>query len=255
MGKYNSSKTRVAPVFDRLLAEDVTGRSWLPLLLSLPMGGVGTADLTDVDVGIVGHWWEGNPKEKPLAPPVSLLRWLVQNLSDPENPAVWRTSEETHLKRRALVDGNPDTIREALELLDKAPAKKVWYVLEGESYPDVYLETLDVIVVIEGKRTEGKPTRATSWMPGRRQMWRHLDCAWESRGQKRLYGLMIVETDEEATMFAKGTVSSEAVKESLPHRSTAEVAAITTCFLGATTWQTVCDRCGVPWSDIEALEA
>ena len=32
MGKYDSSKTRVVPVFDRLVEKDPTGAAWLPRL-------------------------------------------------------------------------------------------------------------------------------------------------------------------------------------------------------------------------------
>jgi hypothetical protein len=36
MGTHDSTRTRVAPVFDALLARAATGRSWLPALLALP---------------------------------------------------------------------------------------------------------------------------------------------------------------------------------------------------------------------------
>lgn len=35
MGKYDSSRTRVAPLFDALLARDNSGESWLDALLAL----------------------------------------------------------------------------------------------------------------------------------------------------------------------------------------------------------------------------
>ena len=39
MGKRDSSKTRVVPVFDQLHAKDGSGRSWLGKLMALPVGG------------------------------------------------------------------------------------------------------------------------------------------------------------------------------------------------------------------------
>jgi hypothetical protein len=39
MGKDDSFKTRVAPIFDRLFANDRTGHSWLAKLIALPVGG------------------------------------------------------------------------------------------------------------------------------------------------------------------------------------------------------------------------
>ena len=51
-GKYDSSKTRVRPVFDALWK---SGRDWLPQLLALPTGGcagaaVAAGDLTSPTV-------------------------------------------------------------------------------------------------------------------------------------------------------------------------------------------------------------
>jgi hypothetical protein len=123
MGKFNSSKTRVAPVFDRLLAKDPIGLSWMPAILAIPRGGT-TADI----------------------------------------------------------------------------------------------------------------------------------CAWEGRGDKQVYGMMVVETPEEAIMFASETLSTVAISNSLPHRSADDMRQIRECFIGATTWKAVCDRCGVPWAEIERLE-
>jgi len=56
-------------------------------------------------------------------------------------------------KRRELFDGVPETIQEALSLLKESPRERVWYVLEGLSQSDAYLETDAAIFVIEGKRT------------------------------------------------------------------------------------------------------
>jgi len=244
MGKNNSSKTRVAPVFEGLLKLDPTGSSWLPKLLSLPHGGA-AACIIGRDCLLECCRWDGHGGEKALPPPASLLRWLAQNVEHPSDPRVWRTSEYTRQKREALLRRDPDTIAEALRALERPPCKAGWYVLEGPSYPDVYLETPDIIVVIEGKRTEGKTTTRTLWMPGRRQMWRHIDCAWERRGNKRVCGLLIVEQDGEATQFAEETLSADAIHKSLPHRSPDEVLAITECFLGAITWQSVCEEFGL----------
>jgi hypothetical protein len=67
--------------------------------------------------------------------------------------------------------------------------------------------------------------------------------------------MMIVEKPEEAIAFAKETMSADAIASSLPHRSPAEIEQLVSCFIGATTWRTVCEQCAVPWSEIEALEA
>ncbi len=73
MGIYDSSRTRVAPVFGRLQCWDPSGRMWLRRLLELansrqvPVPEVGTSRLR------VAKWW---PREARLAAPPGLLQWL-----------------------------------------------------------------------------------------------------------------------------------------------------------------------------------
>jgi hypothetical protein len=126
-------------------------------------------------------------------------------------------------------------------------------VLEGPSYPDVYLETERTIVVVEGKRTEREPTTSTTWMAQRHQMLRHIDAAWDGRGAKDIYGLLIVEGADDGTVAEPwrsypATLRGNAVlAASLPHRRDDERAAMARAFLGVTTWRRVCDRFGLPW--------
>ena len=136
MGKYNSSKTRVAPVFGDLLAVDPTGRSWWPKLLSLPHGG-SVVDVAGCNCLLECCRWDRHGGEKALPPSTSLLRWLVQNVEQPADPRVWRTSDHSRQKREALLRRDPDTIAEALRGLERPLNKAAWYALEGPSYPDV----------------------------------------------------------------------------------------------------------------------
>lgn len=135
---------------------------------------------------------------------------------------------------------------------------RAWYVLEGCTGPDVYLETESVVIVIEGKRTERAPTTYTTWMVVRHQMLRHLDCVWEHRGRD-LFGFFIVEGRGGVTDLAvpaswqsaiEGTVKTEVLEESLLHRSEAERDAIARGFLGATTWQRVCREFDIACSEL-----
>ena len=63
-----------------------------------------------------------------------------------------RTSEETSLMRLALARRDPDVVQEALTRLRDGEKGKAWFVLEGESCPDAYLET-DSIVIGCGRET------------------------------------------------------------------------------------------------------
>jgi hypothetical protein len=128
-------------------------------------------------------------------------------------------------------------------------------VLEGPSQPDVFLDTDDAIVVIEGKRSEPDLATSTAWMPVRHQMLRHLDAAWEHRQGRRIYGLFIVEAEEGAASVepssawhqaVEATITEEVLKGSLPHRSPEERSQIASALLGVTTWQAVCDEFQIP---------
>jgi hypothetical protein len=239
MGEFDSSKTRVEPVFNALRA---TGGDWVRSLLELPTGLTQRAAVPEsINLTPSETYW--SPKEKPLAPPVALLSWLIRNF-DGKVPA---SDREVEANRAALAHRDPKKIEEALKLLRSDPGPKGWHILEGPTCPDALIVTPDALIVVEGKRTESGPTVDTTWMLGRHQMLRHIDAAYEIRGSREVYGFFIVESLDARLprVWAKAvsdTVSGEALATSLPHRSGAETAAIAKAFLGAATWAAVCDQ-------------
>lgn len=246
--RFDSTLTRVEPVLDRI---SCTGTPWLERLLGLAEHGHEAAHVrAGTNLQAIEQFW--GRTERGLSPPVSLLSWLIRHmpLEPPEND-----SSTTAAERRLLRAGDPEAIQRALRLLRSSPSPRGWHILEGATYPDALVLTPDAIVVIEGKRTEAGPTTSTSWMPGRHQMLRHLDAAWELRGRRAVYGFFIVEaapgTVEVPAAWAtaaRETVSAEAIRSSLPHRPEEEREAIARAFLGVTTWQAVCAEFGVDWA-------
>ncbi|MBE7508501.1 MAG: hypothetical protein HS101_19775 [Planctomycetia bacterium] len=194
--------------------------------------------------------------EIPLPPPRDLLRWLVKHAKRPAQSSALGKSKSTREKREKLLAKDPQVIDEALtSLREKEVPGSAWYILEGPSWPDVFLIANGLMLVVEGKRTEAKPTRSTTWMPVRDQMLRHLDCAWELHraGGPAPVGVFIVEGTP-----ANGAVPDKwrrdlnesrlppILTESLPHRSSEEREAIRDSFLGVTTWQRICDEFCIP---------
>jgi hypothetical protein len=254
MGKKDSSKTRVIPVFDCLFKNDKTGISWLPKLLSLPRGENPINLPGNCDFRIEHVGWGRN--EVKLDPPMSLLSWLIRH---PRKPTSGNLSldKAKAKKRREWIEGSESRIAEALALLRSNPNSEDWHIFEGKTQPDVFIQTSDLLIVIEGKRTERKPTTSTKWMRGRHQMLRHIDCAWEIRNRKQVIGFFIVEgTGEKGDVppswldYAKTTINSDSIASSLPHREPQERISIASCFAGVTTWQLICREFGIDWKQI-----
>ena len=245
-GLYDSSKTRVAPVFDQLR---IHRGDWVRELISLATCGSSNAvsqsqgDLTFID----GYWGE---EERGLNPPPSLLSWLIRNLQ----PPIGATS--INAKRQALLARDPSVTEEALRLLDGEKNSRAWYIFEGLTFPDALLVTPDALVVVEGKRTEPGPTTATTWLQGRHQIWRHIEAAWEIREARRVYGLFIVEGNGSADVpelwkaAMRDATSPAVLASSFPHRTTEERQALANCMLGVTTWQCVCATFGIDYSKL-----
>lgn len=258
-GAYDSSRTRVTPVFS---AVQSLGSDWLPRLLYSPQFGPPDADrVRSIGSPVAGGVHFGGPtrKEKRLAAPPSLLKWLVRNV---EQPIVLpKMSADVRPRRHALFDRDTKVIDEAIARIDAGHLTRGWHILEGPTAPDVFIETDDALIVIEGKRTEVGPTTNTTWLPGRHQMWRHIDAAWDVRGVRRVLGFFIVEGDADGAVpvhwqkAAEDTWSDAALKSSLPHRSPDERAALRRCFLGVTTWQRVVRALGLPSSVLPANRA
>ena len=201
LGRLDSTKTRVAPVFDRLLHCDPTGTVWLDRLIRLG------SRASEVDLpSSAGElkpdhrrtWGEGECR---LPPPLGLLEWLVQNIKAEDVEKARPTSEETRQKRLALARRDPDVLQEALARLRAGERERAWFVLEGLSSPDAYLDTDSLVVAVEGKRTEQSLTCKTTFMAKRSQLIRHMDAAWKIADGRRVLGLLLVEGESPNPML------------------------------------------------------
>jgi hypothetical protein len=180
-----------------------------------------------------------------------LLSWLIRN------PTPRLTGQDRILQRSLLARGDPETVDSALRALRSSGTRKGWHLLEGPTYPDAFVETPDALIVIEGKRTEAGPTVDTTWLSGRHQIWRHIDAAWEVRGRRQVFGFFVVEGtasgEDLPDVWQKAyadTLAAACVASSFPHRSADECRAITSCFLGGTTWQRLCTTFGIAFAEL-----
>ena len=133
--------------------------------------------------------------------------------------------------------------------------ERAWYVLEGPSCPDVYLESDELVVVIEGKRNgasshddydldAGSPSNAAT---PRRRVGRSEATA--SFSAFSLSKVTHVTAWRFGSMDAKRRATQRhqsALALSMPHQSPDDQQRIGNAFIGVTTWQAVCRALSIP---------
>ncbi len=247
MGKYDSSLTRVQPVFNALYSRDRTGESWLSPLLRL-----GTESGKIPDNAKPLHLVGPPVYELSAQPPKSFLKWLIENpdqLATPPDKYWEELGAKTHEKRRAFLAGDRTVQSEALGELDHCEnvPNRAWWRFEGTTKVDCALRTSTAIVFIEGKRTEVGASKDILWYPTRNQVLRNLDCASEyakNHGLKQFFVMIVLDKEllgENRIRQAEvqNITQSQTVESSLPHMSNEERKELMEHYLGMTTWQDI----------------
>jgi len=213
-------------MFQRLLRRDPTGRSWLPQLIGCAPNQSAVAPLLARDTGALDpalstirsypdrilrrYGLKTIPLEMcfehPLPPPGAFLRWLIQNPSQmtwpPSKGAERRFGVDTQARREALfgrrgpesaATAQADALRE-LDRLGAPGSRRAWWAFEGYTEVDCYLETPQLVLVIEGKRTEAL-SASTEWFPQRSQLIRNLEVARDIADNRAFGVLVITEAD------------------------------------------------------------
>lgn len=239
MGNYDSSKYRVVPLVDAIKSSEKNFCDFL--------GTVG-------EKGIFGlrypndenAFWCGK-NEKKLKPPKMHLSQLIDYLAENGYP---KATLENCCRERAILFGlaEPEKkkkiLKEAHRLLEanyeKDPLPKEWYVFEGCTSPDIYIEGDDYVIVCEGKWTESHITTKTTYLSrkdeSRCQMIRHIQGALNATS-KRVYAFYIVDEncgyikDLEYEAFEKQLKAERIQPENKKD--------ILSAFKGYTTWQKI----------------
>lgn len=251
MGNYNSGKTRIRPAFE------VIEQNPKPFfaLLSKKFGNEFSSTAIIKEIEFSGSK-KGNGKEKGFNPNPEYLKWLLEH---PEETEIKRELERKREKKERLSES--DKKREQLVSSDEAEAKSAldeglsgigeceksgrfcrkWFVLEGMTKPDVFIHTDKFYLIIEGKRTEHRPERHTTWKRDRHQIVRHLEglrlYVEQEKTSLPAYGIFIVEEADLVNFCIYKTM--EPFDKSLPHLPEKERDEIKNMFKGCLTWDEI----------------
>jgi hypothetical protein len=279
VGDYNSSITRVWPVFDSLFRADPTGTAWLRSLLKL--GSQATRadrriihsnpgpllpELARFELALPGPLKEvlgprraakigriRNAYETQLPPSAEFLRWLLEHPKQLTWPKLAHQFSPSTLNRRTrLLAGESIAREEALKelaIVGAVGSRRKWWAFEGFTSVDCRLETESLLLLIEGKRTE-PVSDSTAWFPGRNQVIRNLEVARALAARRKNYAVLVcAETVSE--------LPEEAWTNSLPHLMPSEIENLKSHYLGCATWsviaQQICPGLELPENVDEAI--
>jgi hypothetical protein len=231
MGIKNSTLTRVKPLFDRIKDDPRKIDVFLSMM----------SENRSVHMDYSEYKVSYGESEKRLQPPKSLLIWQLENknrLSIPRNFGVRKTSP-SYLKRKKFFEGDPRLLKEARALIEEGsvPARE-WYVFEGYTVPDIFIETKRHRIVGEAKRTEIKLTTRTTWLGERDQLVRHIDAVIDSNKEVLSFFLFSKQGFQNAFSQKMNNYSNiEYMKRSLPHRDYDMIKKIAETFIGYSFWE------------------
>ena len=260
MGPKNSSLTRVQPVFNALLDLDPEGKAWLDRLLQMAAATKEATvqrlrqagSLVPVETS-AGAARLGVVFECRVPPPAAFLRWLLNHPQrmDVRDPVKFRAKGESTIEwRRKLFSRNPgeqaEAMAEGLRALERRGAGDSdgqWWAFEGFSHIDCCLVAENLVLFVEGKRTE-PVSRRTRWFSERSQLWRNVEAAGDFSKGKDFAVILAVETEGDGTAALAAAAGS--LKGSCPHLEEPDREQLSQHLLGFVTWRQMVDEFGLP---------
>lgn len=246
MGLKNSSLTRVKPLFD-FIDSDANKLNSLLDLFEIKNQRIEQNSLLEIRYG---------NNEKKIQPSKSHLIWMLQNLNHlnkVDNFGATKIDSYTFKKRSQLFSGENKFVDEAIKIIktkSKLP-ERGWYIFEGNTFPDIYIETTDSIFIGEAKRTEKDITTKTKWLNQRDQLIRHIDSLLDQ--PKAIYSFYILEKDEYLKGYYKERMKlyskKDYFKENLKHRDEIIIEKAFKSFIGFTFWEDIAPIFNISFPD------
>lgn len=240
MRKYDSTKTRVTPLFD-YIGVDIEKLNRMLALIN---------PAVNLESEIISRNYGNN--EKTIPPSPSLLKWCIRNyekLNQERNEHSKEKSPETYKQRKRLFTGDLTTINNAINKIDENPTiQKKWYIFEGYTHPDIFIETDDFLLIGEAKRTENKITDKTEWLKPRDQLIRHVDALIDNT-TKRIISFYLIDRKKESEYKMDRYQELNYYEKSLPHRKKKEIEQIFQSYVGYTCWDSLEIEFGIKFPD------
>lgn len=261
MGDKDSSKTRVRPMMRQLQKFDY---ETFMKILNLMKAGFIKREFNQI--GIVNRIAYNdepiNIKEFALTPSEKRLLYLLENakkmFSNQDIDKIKSLSVNTKKMRKQLISDDKEISDNALNFARKEIEghssnlnwPKAWWVLEGDSYPDIFIETDKYIFVGEAKRTEAKITSSISYDKDRIQIVRHIEGAinynqvkYNDEARKEVISFYIVSTEFEKnnldSLVKTGKGDVDMWDNSLTHLNKNEISEIKNTYIGYQTWEEI----------------
>lgn len=237
MGKYNSSIYRVRPFMEHI---ENDYNAFLSVLSLVGITSLGHPHTYHYDK-------DENCKEKQLKPTKKHLLDLIDymtkkkhtrcNINGKDRADLFfkdaDTREAARLKARSELEENYDKL---------TSNSRKWYIFEGFTNPDIFIEGDDYVIICEGKWTEPHITTKTTYLcdenEHRNQMIRHIQGALNYKG-KKVYAFYIVDANcgyisDLTKVSFRNQLDIETIR-----LEEAEKDAISDAFYGYTTWQDI----------------
>lgn len=243
MGKYNSSEYRVKPLMTWIKDNEDNFGKFIKLIADLDLKKPDSEDFYYADKS-------EKKKEKGLLPTkkhlIELVKYLFEN---------GKSLKSDIPIRQKLFNGKDEDIKQLAiqEIENNYPKKcsRTWYIFEGPTYPDFYIEGDGYVIIGEGKWTEPHLTNETTFLhitdegKGRNQMIRHIQGAINANkentkiiafyivDEKREYYQKLASKKEEEKRF------SEQVDKEIISIDDDEKEKIVSAYYGMITWQDI----------------
>lgn len=232
MGKYNSSERRIKPLMNAIEDDPQNFEKFLSVIRITGLGVPKEYAYADDQSG---------KKEKALKPTKNHLLGLVKYLFGKQADNYSVIGKDRVDLLNGLEAAKKSAISEIEKNYENLPAK-AWYIFEGHTYPDLYIEGDDYIIICEGKWTESHITTETTYLKTakgeyRNQMVRHIQGALNSAGNKKVYAFYIVDENCGYTKDLEKDSFAEQVEKETISLSYSEKMDVISSYCGYTTWQ------------------